>query len=838
MTYPPPNPALKLVMHSFLAMLLVNAVACTDGETYGIRADSVTANHVGILGAGFCKYATVGAAVAAASSGDTILVEEGLTIYEQIGVIAKDLVIRSGTIGCGAVSSSTAPHPVIDAGHLDRVAKTTGNVTFQQISLLDGSLDATVMPHTSYNGAGLWIAEGNTTLIDAAVTGAVCNAGLHDFDPHGAGIDVASGASLVVRGNSLIAGNRNWHAGAGGIYVHAGGSAVLEDQTLVGLALFLPNVSSGGAGGVMVEGTFRMLDDAQIVGNSSDLAGGGLYVWNGGVARVLDRARIANNTAPAGGGVMLAGGQLIVSGSPQIANNIAALGTGGGIYINDRESSATIAGASITGNSAADGGGGIQIDANPHTSVHLVLTTVDRNTTSGPGGGIADSGALLDIAGSSVISNNMAGTDGGGIYLTGHESTADLDHVTIDDNHAARGGGVIALAGAALNSVNATISTNHATSDGGGVFIDGNDTTWDDWGGSNVTDNTADRGAGIHASGGTITADYLGLRRNTAVTEGGGARVTVGAELHFDHGKTTSNVAGTAGGGFAVPGGVLELTAVDVTSNAATTDGGGAVITRTGRIEARDVWFVTNSAGGRGGGIAVLSYEASTDPQLVMAGDFNVDGCVWRGTIGANDYCSEIRSNTATGGGGGLYLEDGTESVTRTAIRDNTAPTAASAVWMREAVTGSPALASSNLLIASNGNAATVNSVRVDGGMFLGEAITSANNRGTPFRFAAGTGPALLQRSIVWDALGVDNASATPLGASCTMFRSVTGATAGTNIAVGLDPMFVSTGRGYYRLGPASANAVDQCTLGLSIDLDHNPRPVNSLYDRGAFERQ
>lgn len=68
------------------------------------------------------------------------------------------------------------------------------------------------------------------------------------------------------------------------------------------------------------------------------------------------------------------------------------------------------------------------------------------------------------------------------------------------------------------------------------------------------------------------------------------------------------------------------------------------------------------------------------------------------------------------------------------------------------------------------------------------------------------------------------------------MFRAVTGATLGLNIVFGLDPFFVSTARGNYRLDAASINAIDQCTTGLAFDLDSDPRPVNVRYDRGAFE--
>lgn len=153
-----------------------------------------------------------------------------------------------------------------------------------------------------------------------------------------------------------------------------------------------------------------------------------------------------------------------------------------------------------------------------------------------------------------------------------------------------------------------------------------------------------------------------------------------------------------------------------VHTNSAGGRGGGITIANTGRVEATDVWVHTNSAGGRGGGIAVLSYAANTDPQLVMVGVMQTveAACMYRGTIGFNQYCSDIKSNTANEGAG-VYLEDGTELISRTAIRQNNAAGTASALWMRNVATGSPALSASNVLIVNNGNVANADSVRVGG---------------------------------------------------------------------------------------------------------------------------
>lgn len=124
-------------------------------------------NHVGLLGVGSCGYATIIAAIAAASNGDTILIEEGVTFVENLGTISKSLTIRSGTIGCWGVSNLSAPLPVIDGGNVGRVASISDNVTFRRLVIRDGEI-------TNNPGANLLVTgTGDLSIIDVTVEGAV-----------------------------------------------------------------------------------------------------------------------------------------------------------------------------------------------------------------------------------------------------------------------------------------------------------------------------------------------------------------------------------------------------------------------------------------------------------------------------------------------------------------------------------------------------------------------------------------------------------------------------------------------------------------------------------------
>jgi hypothetical protein len=784
-----------------LLSLLTSCVSPELDDT----SSAVLVHRVGIQGAGACGFATVGAAIAAAANGDTILVENGHTFSERLGLITTDLTIRAGVAGCGG-PSAVGTFATIDAGHLGRLAEVAADVSFEQLSLSNGHAGNGAQIGASFNaGANLWVTSGTTTLVDTTVFGGTNNVAAGDFAPYGVGVHVGSGATLVARGTSMIAGNQNSTIGAGGVLVEAGATATFEDTTRIGFPLLGPNLANQGPGGLMVMGSATLRHDVEVVSNRSSLAGGGVYIF-GGTVSLFDNARVGNNLARDGGGIAVVDGELHTSANVEIAANEASE-DGGGIWIQ-------------SGNLDLQG-----------------TTQIAGNDAGGSGGGVAVFGGLFDAEGSVAITDNHADLAGGGLYLTSADTEADLDGVTIASNSAARGAGLALLAGATAMAEDLVLADNIATGDGGGALVEGSATAWTMWS-SDVTDNRAARGGGLFVSGGTHSFETVDLRRNQASTEGGGARFS-GSTTTMTWGAVTANSATTMGGGFAVPGGIVKLFATDVLSNTATTDGGGFAIANTGRVEATDVWVKANTAGLRGGGIAVLSHAANTDPQLAMLGLTSTIelSCTYRGAIGKNEYCSDIKDNVASEGGG-VYLEDGTEAITRTAIRQNVATATASALWMRDVATGAPALALSNALIVNNGNVANVDSVRVGGGIFAGEAVTSADNLGAPFRFTASAAPSLLQRSIVWDAANVLNNAATPLGATCSMFRAVTGATVGANVAFGLDPRFVTTPRGKYRLGPASVDAIDQCAIGLAFDLDSDPRPINVRFDRGAFEAQ
>jgi hypothetical protein len=117
-----------------------------------------------------------------------------------------------------------------------------------------------------------------------------------------------------------------------------------------------------------------------------------------------------------GGGVMVSEkDEMFLSGNARITRNKAPgkFGTGGGIYMGG---SLTMTGGEISENEAGENGGGVYI------------TPVK--------------GSFLMDSAAAVISDNRAGDKGGGVYVGGYGGVFKLNGGSITGNQAASGGGV------------------------------------------------------------------------------------------------------------------------------------------------------------------------------------------------------------------------------------------------------------------------------------------------------------------------------------------------------------------------------------------------------------
>ncbi len=118
--------------------------------------------------------------------------------------------------------------------------------------------------------------------------------------------------------------------------------------------------------------------------------------------------------------------------------------------------------------------------------------------------------------------------------------------------------------------------------------------------------------------------------------------------------------------------------------------------------------------------------------------------------------------------------------------------------------------------------------IRIYEGNFHGKHITLANNSGTPAFSTRGIGNIEIFNSIIWG-----NSDGGFIGSYTTYGCNIDQE---GNIGVVSDPLFLDPGAGDdYHLQYGSPT-IDACTTGLPLDLDALHRPLNGLFDMGAYE--
>jgi parallel beta-helix repeat protein len=202
-------------------------------------------------------------------------------------------------------------------------------------------------------------------------------------------------------------------------------------------------------------------------------------------------------------------------------------GTGG---INN-QGTLTVAGSTVSGNTASNGpGGGINNSVN--ATLLVTVSTVRDNFSLGAGGGINNNGSLT-VRDSRVFGNSADNC--GGIDSVGIGNTAAVSQSSVNGNTArvADGGGICDGQGSEL-----TLS------------------------GSSVYGNTAGFGAGLYNNDGTESVIRSTVERNTASNQGGGIFIVNGGTMTLSRSAVESNTAdggSGSGGGTYNAGGTVTL---------------------------------------------------------------------------------------------------------------------------------------------------------------------------------------------------------------------------------------------------------------------------------------
>ena len=256
---------------------------------------------------------------------------------------------------------------------------------------------------------------------------------------------------------------------------------------------------------------------------------------------------------------------------------------------------------------------------------------------------------ICDCGATGTITTNRSGTLGGGALQVDKGGHIILESGTVSNsgNASALGSGVLVNNGSTFTMNGGTISGG-AASNGGGVYVGGDDSVFNMNGGT-ISTNTAGRGGGVYVESGTFNMNGGSITGNTA-TPGGGVYVT-GANAKFTmNGGTISNntATGTDNGG--AGGGVNVIS--------------GAAFVMNGGVISNNQCTGSASPGGDGGGVSIHGTGTTFD---MFGGSITQNKATANATLSAgggviawtnatfNMYGGEISGNTATQGGSVLY---------------------------------------------------------------------------------------------------------------------------------------------------------------------------------------
>ncbi|KAK3279709.1 hypothetical protein CYMTET_12419 [Cymbomonas tetramitiformis] len=496
--------------------------------------------------------------------------------------------------------------------------------------------------------------------------------------------DVAYGGGVYLEGEArLTAVAGNIHSNAvlghgGGLYGGERAAVRLEQGSVV-----KGNVGSGSGAGVHlgVTGGHLALDgESGIMHNTAGMDGGGVYVAEGGSLEVAERARIANNTAGGDGGGLWLGaeGAAWLQGGCVVEGNSATSGLGGGLYT-DRGAGVVVDAGVVRGNTARRGGA----LANLGSNVTLRNATgILWNTALESGGGVLALEATAVLLEASLLSGNTAVEEnGGGVYAGPGTALRLVQGVELSNNSAGGDGAGMYLSEASVDMEEASSSTNGVAGGSGGGLFAGEGCHVAIRGGSHVTGNQAGKhGGGMHltdstdASSSSLLLEGSSVASNTAARDGGGVWAGSLSAVEVRRGaQIVDNSAAGDGGGLRVAHTAV-LSDANVTGNVAEGAAGGVCGAEGSRVDVVASVVNRNRAmRGDGGGLEVQG-ELHLEASVVEgnAAPFGSGGGAYAAGQVVQLLGARLTENHAGGGGGGIYVaQSAALSVNGTVVTDN-----------------------------------------------------------------------------------------------------------------------------------------------------------------------
>jgi len=284
-------------------------------------------------------------------------------------------------------------------------------------------------------------------------------------------------------------------------------TAVSYDQKVADLTLNKLTLRNGknlgyDGGAVYASDSTLTISYCTLSGNETGLIGGGIFATYSDVT--ITKSNINDNKSYGGGGIYAGYGAVTIIDST-LSGNEALIGEGGGAYLSS--ATVTINNVFIGGNEALTGGGLMAYGSQLSLVNSMISGNMGGEDSFGGGVYLVDTTGTLNgvsIAGNSAFR-------GGGMFI--FSGSATIEKSTLSGNEATAGGGIYAAADATVSMVNSTLSGNEATAAGGGLMTTGATTLVN----STATNNTAaTTGGGVHVVGGTLTLQRSLVTGNTA----------------------------------------------------------------------------------------------------------------------------------------------------------------------------------------------------------------------------------------------------------------------------------------------------------------------------------
>lgn len=253
----------------------------------------------------------------------------------------------------------------------------------------------------------------------------------------------------------------------GGKVNDCGGIYIISGNLTLKKCVVTKNESSNCGGGIHFDGENLIVENSEISENKGD-SGGICVAASSAKTKIKDSDIIKNSARSGGGGLDLVGESIIEDCN--ITDNKAEFSTGGGgLILAFNNKSCKIIKSVIKNNIAGENGGGIYI--NGGTLSLESGAAISENTAGENGGGIYIRDGLLNLESGAAISNNTAKKDGGAIYASCEYSIItvnigekdDSDDIVIEKNNAKRGGAFYGADNACFVMNAGKVSENYST---------------------------------------------------------------------------------------------------------------------------------------------------------------------------------------------------------------------------------------------------------------------------------------------------------------------------------------------------------------------------------------